>query len=391
MRPGTGKADMTDPERFHEFSRHISGYGIAVEEHTLDEKEREPLHHIRLMAESHWPRSYFAGELGFDYYCGYFISEDANALAMKREKVHWIGLTTPMIHAATELAIRAAGQIDLPAGIDEGSRPVLSVGETMVFQPGPDAFKLDIDKVENQCRFYRQVREWPYIRQRMANVFFSELLLFVMRHELFHAALGHCSFLEGSFGIREVAEKPSKAARIRKELCAMQQALELHADWAAYGSVIRMMRSGHDFIGNDVGREYGEVFRFGLTTISASLLPIVLAFAEKTQGELPRTHPSAAARFLTFASRIKELESERALYQNWRAGAQWAFEVLAALGKRHHGFDAFLWLGHSERQQRAHEERLELIDRLKDLQMSLIPFAVLPLGDPHQGSLEPYA
>lgn len=372
-------------DKYKDFSRYIAKFGTGIQEEKIDDRSSQLLQDIRGLAESYWPRSW-VNDLGFDYYCGYFESPYANALAMKRNGTHWIGLSSPLIFTASELAICVAGEMDLPKDIEDGEKPSVVYTGTPGFRFGAKAFALD----ENDTRpFFDQIYNWPTLRKRVANIVYSELLLLVMRHEMFHAVLGHCGFLETAWGIRELTERPrADSGEGEETILACQRTLEFHADWAAYGSVLRMLRSGFDPIGEDISKQYGREFRFGLTTISASLLPIVFAVEEGLSSTFPQTHPSAAARLLTFASRITEFESDPDLHQVWRKATQWAFDTLAMLGTRVKGFEGFHKLARGITQHRAQEERLELIERFDQLQESLAPFALLPLGDPHQGSLE---
>ena len=63
--------------------------------------------------------------------------------------------------------------------------------------------------------------------------------------------------------------------------------------------------------------------------------------------------------------------------------------ALQDMGKTYNDFASFTNMFGPTAFKRASEERLRCIDQFEAIQDELIPFAVLPLGHPHQGGIEP--
>lgn len=77
------------------------------------------------------------------------------------------------------------------------------------------------------------------------------------------------------------------------------------------------------------------------------------------------------------------------LRDEWRRGSNLVLRVFDALGKQQSDFAIFGPMLSDEALTAADAERVACIDDFDNLQEELVPFAVLPLGHPHQGSVDP--
>ena len=118
------------------------------------------------------------------------------------------------------------------------------------------------------------------------------------------------------------------------------------------------------------------------------MLSAFLHVGEFRGGRTARTHPSGGARAKLFLARISEI-GDPVMRAAWEGGAVRALDTIAGLGRRDTDFAMFSALGDPEAEAEAERERQDCIDVFEVIQTDLAPFAILPLGHPHQGALLP--
>lgn len=362
-----------------DFARLYPEYGAprAVSENDVL-KEAE---FARRIAAAYWPRD-FAREIGFDFSAFVYASYGANAFAGWEEGRHWIGMATGLIYALAELCMRIAAVFPLPGSAQSGPvRLAAADGTGFRFRKADFA-----DPIEHNRAFFQQASQFSQVRMRVLNTLWLDCLVQVWRHEMFHAALGHTRFIQSRFGLRTLSERmgDDMPAPGEAETIAM---LELHADWASFGSILRLSLSGMDPAGADLRTALSPTHRHAITVAAGLVLPFYFAHAERRAGAKPATHPSAAARLVCFLARIEELDAaERDV---WHAAVALAVSSMGAVARESQDFVFFADFASDQALALARTEWLERADRFDEIQERLAPYAVLPLGHPHQGAILP--
>lgn len=369
--------DVTDPAA--DFARLYPEYGAphAVSENqTLKEAE-----FARRIAAAYWPRE-FAQDIGFDVSAFVYSSYSANAFAGWAEGRHWIGTSTGLIYALAELCMRIAAVFPLPDTAQSPPVP-LAAAEGTGFRFRKADFA---DPIAHSRAFFRQASQFSRARLRVLNTLWLDCLVQIWRHEMFHAALGHTRYIQSLFGLKTLSERMNDQAPARDETETLA-ALEFHADWAAFGSILRASLSGMDPAGADLRTALGPAHRHAITVAAGLALPFYFAHDERRSGRKPATHPSAAARLVCFLARIDELDTvER---ETWNAAVEIAVSAMRATARASRDFAFFADFASEEALALARTEWLARADRFEAIQEYLAPYAVLPLGHPHQGAILP--
>ena len=371
---------MSDATRFAaDFARLYPECGaprVVLDDDVLKEAE-----FARRIAAAYWPPD-FARDIGFDFSAFVYNSYGANAFAGWEEDRHWIGMSTGLLYALAELCTRVAAAFPLP---DTAEAPPVTL-------PAADGTgfrfrKADFgDPIEHNRAFFQRAGLFPKLRLRVLNTLWLDCLVQIWRHELFHAALGHSRYIRSRFGLRTLSERMNDSAPA-PDAAETVAALEFHADWAAFGSILRTSLSGMDPAGSDLCASLGAVHRHAITVAAGLALPLYFAHDERRAGARPATHPSAAARLVCFLARIDELEPEKR--ETWNAAVELAVSVMRTLAREHRDFAVFDAFAGTDELTRARAEWLIRADRFEAMQEALAPYAVLPLGHPHQGAILP--
>jgi hypothetical protein len=337
----------------------------------------------RRIAALYWPRE-FAASCGFDFECVVTDSYTANAFAAHEGGIHWVAITTGMVYTLAELAVRVAADFPLP-GNDES--PIALVGaDGLGFRYEKADF---LDGVDGGTRFFRQTNAFGPKRLRLVNAIWLDAQTLIWRHEMFHASLGHTRYLDATFGLKSLNEYPDPSQQpLPLDLHVTLCALEFHADWAAFGSVLKLFQSNLDAAGSDLQKRFGLRWRAASLMAAVFLLPAFFRVAEQRGAATSGTHPSAAARLSIFLARVEELP-DPTVREEWRRGTALALSAFRSLAAKHADFRAFDDMLSDAALEAGYAERLADIDAFEALQERLMPYAVLPLGHPHQGSVEP--
>ncbi len=365
------------------FDRHFSEYGKAFDLVASDNPLRVEANMARRIAATYWPPQ-FATSMGFNFDCVVYHSYEPNAFAAYRDGEHWTGISTSLVYVLAELAVRMAAVFPIGDPDDPPLALIGADGAGFRFKHADFAHPK-----EDAARFFRQAHAFGPLRRRLLNVLWLDSQVLVWRHELFHATLGHTRFLQSHFGIGSLTEAPRNGTTVTDgDVSRMLRALEFHADWAAFGSVLKMATSNHDAAGSDLRKRLGDRWRAASMIASVIMLPAFFGAAEERGAPAGIDHPSAAARLSIFLSRIGEL-SDPALRDEWRRGSGIALRVFDELSRQHPDFAQFGMMLSEESLSAADVERIACIDDFDSLQNELVPFAALPLGHPHQGGVDP--
>ncbi|TPE47875.1 hypothetical protein [Amaricoccus solimangrovi] len=362
------------------FLRLFPERGHAVElAHDLSELRRQADHAMRIAA-GYWPRD-FAESCGFDYRCFVYDRYAPNAFAAFREGRHWIGLSSGLVYVIAELAVRAAAAADIPGSSPCAAEPDAHRG--FGFRFSDEAFR---GGQEETARFFRQTQDFDQARMRVMNAIWLDAQTLVWRHEFFHASLGHTRFADHALGLGALDE--DAAPPDNPDGFEILRAMEFHADWAGFGSMIKASRSGLDPVGSDLVKRFGLRFRVAVMTAAVLLLPLFFRVAEDHAPSTARTHPHAATRLQIFLLRVSDIDepNERGI---WEAGALDAIGWLVSYARRNSEFSAIAGMLDDATWKVANRERQRCIDVFDALQEVLGPYAVLPLGHPHQGDIAP--
>ena len=365
------------------FAEAFPGEGELIDLAEGDSPLRREAAISRRIAALYWPPE-FAGSCGFDFECVVYDSYAANAFAAFASGIHWIALSTGMLYTLAELAVRVAAAFPIPGDIEP--RVVLTGAEGAGFRYDPADFRGSVD---DASAFFRQALQFGKTRSRLLNTLWLDSQTLVWRHELFHASLGHTRYLQMAFGVKALSEYPRPAGpRVPPDQNATRRALEFHADWAAFGSILKLAQSDFDPSGSDLRKLLGLEWRAASWMAAILLLPAFVRGAELRGAPKSLTHPSAAARFSIFLTRILELPDET-VREKWIRGTGIALRAFRAMGEVHTDFGGFAELISDDALEEGSAERVACIDDFDPLQDALIPYAVLPLGHPHQGNIEP--
>lgn len=241
------------------FDRFFPGYGKAVDLSEGDSPLRAEAHMARRIASLYWPPEY-AASIGFGFDCVVYDSYEPNAFSAFQGDEHWTGMSTSMVYVLAELAVRVAAVF--PIEVPDEPPVDLEHGLSAGFRYDRSDFGQSQAEAD---RFFRQTRSFGPLRKRLVNTLWLDCQVLVWRHELFHATLGHTRFLQTRFGIASLTEAPrsSVPAAEDRDLLRISRALEFHADWAAFGSVLKMATSNHDAAGIDLQRRLGGALAGG--------------------------------------------------------------------------------------------------------------------------------
>jgi len=322
--------------------------------------------------------------MGFTFNCVVFDGYEPNAFAAHRDGEHWSAMSTGMIYVLAELAVRLAAVFPIH---DPDEPPLdLEAAAGAGFRYDREDFR---QSHAEAARFFNQADGFGYLRRRLLNTLWLDSQVLIWRHELFHGALGHTRFLDEIFGLGALNEGPTNRADAPdEEVLPILRALEFHADWAAFGSVLKMANSNYDAAGIDLQKRFGVQWRAASMIAAVLILPAYFAGAEHRGAPAGVTHPSAAARLSIFLSRVSEFK-DPALRDAWRRGSALALDVFDRLSRQHDDFAIFGELLSDAALAAGDAERIACIDVFDVLQDDLLPFAALPLGHPHQGSVDP--
>jgi len=368
-------------ERSRAFARAAEDCGPVLDLSAGDSLLRQQAASAQAIAALYWPRN-FAMSCGFDFECVVYDDYASNAFATHAAGVHWIAVSSGMVYTLAELAVRVAADFPVPG---DAEAPITLVGaDGSGFRYERPDFN---DSIADAGRFFCQTDQFGPIRRRLVQTLWLDAQTLVWRHELFHASLGHTRYVDASFGLRALMEYPgSTVPRPEAELHRVLRALEFHADWAAFGSTLKLVRSKLDPAGSEL-QPLGTPWRAASLMAATLLLPAFFRVAEMQGAPKSDTHPSAAARLSIFLSRIEELPdpAERA---EWLQGTGLALRAFKSMAARHADFAAFAQMLGEQALDEGSSERLACIDEFDTLQEALAPYAVLPLGHPHQGSID---
>lgn len=373
--------DRSHEERLKAFAQAAPGCGPLLDLSAGDSVLRRQAADAQAIAALYWPRG-FAASCGFDFECAVYHDYASNAFATHADGVHWIAVSSGMVYTLAELAMRVAADFPTP---DDAEAPITLVGaEGSGFRFEQPDFN---DSIDEAGRFFRQIDLFGPIRRSLVQTLWLDAQTLIWRHEFFHASLGHTRYVDAAFGLRALMEYGgSTVQRPEAELRKVLRALEFHADWAAFGSTLKLVRSKLDPAGGKL-RPLGSRWRAASLMAATLLLPAFFRLAETRGAPTSDTHPSAAARLSIFLSRIEELpdSAERA---EWRQGTGLALQAFQSMAARHADFAAFAQMLGEQALDEGASERLACIDDFDSLQEVLAPYAVLPLGHPHQGSID---
>ncbi|MDE4142138.1 hypothetical protein [Phaeobacter gallaeciensis] len=332
-------------------------------------------------AQTYWPAE-FARSCDFSYSCSVYDRFAPNAFAAYRDGHHWVCMSSGLIYVIAELAVRAASAMVIPDETAEGANVARDAG--FGFRFFDEDFRGD---KEATAEFFRQTHSFSQARLRVLNALWLDAQTLVWRHELFHASLGHTRFADAGLSLGSLNEAPT-ASEIPPKYHEIIKAMEFHADWAAYGSMIKTTRSDLDAVASDLVRRFGLRFRVYVMTTAVMLLPLFFRVAETVTSTKPVLHPSPETRLQTFLFRLEEIDNDKER-EIWQSGARDAVQSFAKSGRQHADRAPLAQMLTEGAITRGQQDRNRCLDIFDELQDSLNRFAVLPLGHPHQGSVDP--
>lgn len=338
-------------------------------------------HHAMRIGTAYWPPP-FAQACGFTFKSLVYDSLDPDAFTAYRFGEYWISVASGLIYVSAELSVRAAAILPIPKSSQP--RPDFDRDRGFGFKFKPEDFK---GRDVQTDKFFRQTQAFDSARMRVMNTLWLDAQTLVWRHELFHASLGHARFADHNLNMSVFAEVTDLQLFAATDLNGIR-ALEFHADWAAFGSMLKMVRSDLDPAGSDLAETYGLRFRAMVMTMAVILFPLFFRVAEKRFDKAPETHPSATTRLHTFLLRLSEIEQE--IERNeWELGAEDAIRALNRAGKSDPDLGRIAKMFSQAAIDASDRERRDCIEKLDTLQDGLNQYAVLVLGHPHQGALTP--
>jgi hypothetical protein len=365
------------------FAQEFPDEGELVDLSLGDSPLRQEAAMARRIAALYWPRD-FAASCSFDFECVVSDSYLTNAFAAHAGNIHWISITTGMLFTLAELSVRVGAEFPVPA---DNEPPVTLTGADGV------GFRYDRadfdDSIDKATQFFRQTDKFGPTRLRLVNAIWLDAQTIIWRHEMFHSSLGHTRYLAATFGLKSFNEYPDRRRPAPPpNLHSTLRALEFHADWAAFGSVLKMSQSNFDATGSDLQKRFGLTWRAASLMAAMLLMPAFFRVAELRGAPESVTHPSAAARLSIFLTRILELP-DPSVREEWTRGTGLALQAFRSMAAKHADFQAFDDMLSDSALDAGDAERIACVDDFDALQDKLIPYAVLPLGHPHQGSVEP--